>query len=63
MIAFDTYVVDFISGNYLTITIALTLLKGWAKVSKNNTTNQISDLLSGLWNNTLKPFNKRGVQK
>lgn len=63
MIALDHYIVDFISGNYLTITIALTLLKGWAKVSKNNTTNLISDLLSGLWNSTLKPFNRKGNSK
>lgn len=57
MIALDLYIVEFISGNYLTITIFLTLLKGWAKISKNTADDAVSTLLSNLWV-TLKPVRK-----
>lgn len=63
MIEIDPYVVTFISGNYLTVTLSLTLLKGWAKISKNNTTNAISDLLSGLWESALKPMKRNGKMR
>jgi len=49
MICLDQYVNDFISGNWLTISIFLTLLKGWAMISKNATDNKIHELLSGLF--------------
>ena len=57
MISLDTYIVDFISGNYLTITIFLTLLKGWAKISKNTTDDLVSTMLSSMWEN-IKPNRK-----
>ncbi len=49
MINLDQYVNTFISGNWLTISIFLTLLKGWATISKNNTDDKIHTLLSGLF--------------
>lgn len=49
MINLDQYVNAAISGNWLTISIFLTLLKGWAMISTNATDNKIHELLSGLF--------------
>jgi hypothetical protein len=48
MISLDPYITEFVSGNMLTITIALGLLKAIAAESKNNIDNKISTYLNNV---------------
>ena len=50
MINLDQYVNAFISENWLTISMLLTLLKGCALVTKNTTDNAIHTLLANMFN-------------
>lgn len=45
MISLDVYVVEFIQGNFLSVTIFLGLLKGIANMTENVWDNKISTLL------------------
>jgi hypothetical protein len=49
MIALDPIINEFISGNWLAISIAMTLLKGVALLSPTAKDNKIHELLSGLF--------------
>jgi hypothetical protein len=49
MIALDQYVTEFVSQNWLTMTVFLTLLKGLAIMTPSATDNKIHELLSGLF--------------
>jgi hypothetical protein len=54
----DPYITEFISGNWLAITIFLTLLKGVAIMTPSATDNKIHELLSGLFGQ-IRGSNKR----
>ena len=50
MINIDQYLTSFISNNWITLTLALGLLKSLAMVTKNTTDNAIHTLLANLFN-------------
>jgi hypothetical protein len=49
MIALDQYILDFVSQNWLAMTVLLTLIKGIAVLTPSATDNKIHELLSGLF--------------
>jgi hypothetical protein len=49
MVNLDPIINEFVSGNWLTISIFLGLLKSWAVMSESNTGDKIHTLLSGLF--------------
>ena len=49
MINLDPYIMDWVSGNWLAMTIALGLLKGVAIITPGATDNKIHELLSSLF--------------
>ena len=54
MIALDTKVLEFISGNFLTIGLILGFLKGLAKITKSTTDDKIVTLISNLFSSVKK---------
>ncbi len=50
MIKLDSYIIEFISNNWMAMTIFLTLLKGVAKMTKSTKDDQIATMLSNLFN-------------
>lgn len=48
MINLDPYVTSFVSGNWLSLTVLLTLLKGIALITPSTTDDKIYTLLSNL---------------
>ena len=55
MIALDIYIIDFVNGNWLTLTLALGLLKIVAVLTPGTTDNKIHSLLSGVFGRVYKP--------
>ena len=49
MINLDPYILEWVSGNWLAMTILLTILKGVALISPNTHDDKIYTLLSGLF--------------
>lgn len=49
MIALDPIILDFVSNNWLAITVFLTLLKGVAILTPSATDNKVHELLIGLF--------------
>ena len=54
MIAIDTKVLEFVSGNFLTIGLVLGFLKGLAKITKSTTDDKIVTLISNLFSSLKK---------
>lgn len=50
MIKLDPYIVDFISGNWMAITILLGLLKGMASITTSTTDDKVWTMLNNLFN-------------
>ena len=48
MINLDPYILEWVSGNWLAMTVLLTLLKGVAMITPSTTDDKIYTLLSGL---------------
>lgn len=61
MISYDKLVIDFITQNYLTLTIAFTLLKGVAKVTPWAWDDSIVSLFFGVFKG-LRPGNDVGTE-
>jgi len=57
MIGLDQYVISLINGNWLTITLALGLLKIIAQLTPGVLDNKIHTLLSGIFSSVRKPLN------
>jgi hypothetical protein len=49
MIALDQYILDFVSNNWLAMTILLTFIKGIAILTPSAKDDKIHELLSGLF--------------
>jgi len=49
MIAMDSFILDFVSNNWLAMTILLTLIKGIAMLTPSTKDDKVHTLLSGLF--------------
>ena len=49
MLKADPYIYEFISGNFLAIGIALTFLKGLAKITKSTADDKIATLIQNIF--------------
>ena len=54
MISLDHYIIEFVSGNWFTLTLVLGLFKGMAKISKNTHDDAIVTMLSNFVNGIKK---------
>lgn len=61
MIALDAYIIDFVNGNWLTLTLALGLLKIIAVLTPGTLDNKVHTLLSGIFGSVRKPVPPSGI--